>query len=184
MAVPPFDARDIVSRSAASDRRAIDLMLTLAAVAVLAVVPEWPLAGFMDPSYWGVVGVLAFTVLMVLGRRDSWSPGSLNRRLVLAFLVALQLLYLAHWLRFGGSSLELGVQLGGLTLWLVLAALGRRSDTPLWLACVLHGVWDAVHFGRVDFVPQWYAAACGVADIAVGSYVLMQLRGGSKSEAA
>jgi hypothetical protein len=151
------------------------MVLALAAVTVLAVIPEWPLAGLTDPSYWGLVGFVVLVLLILVGRKNSWSPGSLNRRLVLAFLVALPLLYLAHWLRFGGSSLELGIQLGGLAAWLLLAVLGRRSDTPLWLGCVLHGLWDAVHFGRVGFVPQWYGAACIVADVALGAFVLIQL---------
>ncbi len=151
------------------------LLLALTAVAVMVAIPEWPLAGLTDPSYWGLVGFLVLVLLILVARKDSWSPGSLNRRLVVAFLVALPLLYLAHWLRFGGSSLELGIQLGGLAVWLLLAALGRRSDTPLWLGCVLHGLWDAAHFGRVDFVPEWYGAACMVADVGLGAFVLMQL---------
>jgi hypothetical protein len=171
-----FGAPEVILPSAASNRVQDDLVLAVAAASALAVVPEWPSSGLRDPSYWGVVGFLVLALLLLVSGRGSWSPGSLNRRLVVAFLVALPLLYLAHWLRFGGSSLELGVQLGGLGAWLLLAALGRRSDTPLWLGCVLHGLWDAVHFGRVDFVPTWYGAMCIVADIALGAFVLMQLR--------
>jgi hypothetical protein len=152
-----------------------DWMLALSTVAVLAMIPEWPLAGLTDPSYWGLVGFSVLAVIFLFVGRGSWSPGSLNRRLVVAFLVALPVLYLAHWLRFGGSSLELVIQLGGLGTWLVFAALGRRSDTPLWLGCVLHGVWDAVHFGRIDFVPEWYGAACALADVALGAFVLMRV---------
>jgi hypothetical protein len=150
-------------------------VLAVAALAVAAVVPEWPLAGVTNPSYWGVAGFLVFVLLVLFGGGTSWSPGSLNRRLVITFLVGLQLVYVANWMRFGGSSLELGVQLGGLLVWLAFAAVGRRSDTALWIGCVLHGLWDAVHFGRIEFVPQWYGALCIAADVAVGAYVLNQL---------
>ena len=152
------------------------LVLALSGIAVLAVVPEWSAAGLTDPSYWGAVGFVTLVLLLLPRGGRSWSPGSANRRLVVAFLVALPLLYLAHWLRFGGSSVELAIQLGGLVIWLALAALGRRSDTPLWLGCVLHGLWDAVHFSRVGFVPEWYGAACIVADVALGAFVSIRLQ--------
>jgi len=173
--MPTVDSQQPMLTQAAATRTPDELVLALAGVAALAVVPEWSLTGLTDPSYWGVVGFFTLVLLILGGRRRSWSPGSVNRRLVLAFLVALPLLYLAHWLRFGGSSLELAVQLGGLVLWLTFAALGRRSDMPLWLGCVLHGLWDAVHFARVGFVPEWYGAACIVADFAFGAFVLMRL---------
>lgn len=47
---------------------------------------------------------------------------------------------------------------------LAFAYSARDSDVPLWLGCAAHGLWDALHFGRVGFIPEWYAASCMAAD--------------------
>ena len=153
----------------------VDLLLVITGAAALAVVPDWTAVDLTEPSYWGIAGFLVWAVLLLARPRGSWTPGSVNRRLTVAFLVVVQMVYVASRLRFGGSSLELGIQLGGWAVWLLLAALGSRSDAPLWIGCALHGLWDAVHFGRVDFVPEWYGAACIVVDVAVGAFVLVRL---------
>jgi hypothetical protein len=153
-----------------------NLLLILATLAALAVVPDWPHRNVTDPNYWGVVAFLVL-VLFFMGRRpSSWKPGSANRRTILAFLALVPTIYVADWLRFGGSLLELGIELVGLGLWVFLAVIARRSDIALWLGCALHGLWDAAHFGRVGFVPEWYAAACIAADLGLGAFVLIHLR--------
>jgi hypothetical protein len=157
--------------------RRAKVLLGLATLAALAVVPDWPYRHLTDPSYWGVMGFLVLVVL-ILGRRvGPWTPGSANRRTVLAFLVLVPVVYVADWFRFGGSGVELALQLGGLASWVILAVIARRSDLVLWLGCVLHALWDAAHFGRVGFVPEWYAAACLAADVGLGASVLVWLRG-------
>lgn len=159
------------------DRRNADLLLALATVAALGVVPSWSLRYLTDPSYWGVIGFSALVLWLLLrGPGRSWRAGSSNRRTILLFLAAVPVVYVADWLRFGGSGLELGVELGGLACWFFLTGFARRSDTVLWLGCALHGLWDALHFGRVDFVPEWYAAACLAADIGLAAFVLLRLR--------
>jgi hypothetical protein len=86
------------------------------------------------------------------------------------------MVYVADWLRFGGSEYELAVQLAGLALWLWAAHAARSSDTVLWVGCVAHGLWDAAHFGRASFIPEWYAAACLAADVGLGAFVLIELK--------
>lgn len=169
----------IAHRSAVSMR--VDLLMAITVAAALAVVPDWTAVSFTEPSYWGIAGFLAFAGLLLARPRSAWNPGSLNRRIVVAFLVLVQLLYVASALRFGGSSPELGLQLGGWAVWLLFAALGRRSDAVLWVGCALHGLWDAFHFGRVDFMPEWYGAACIVVDVAVGAFVLARLTEGTRA---
>ena len=47
-----------------------------------------------------------------------------------------------------------------------------------WVLCVGHAAWDALHFDRVGFVPDWYVAACLAVDIGLGAFVLLNLRSG------
>lgn len=163
-----------------TETRSADVLLVFATLAALAVVPDWPHRHLTDPSYWGVIGFLLLAVVMLGRRAGSWGAGSANRRTVLAFLVLVPVVYVADRIRFGGSGVELGLQLGGLATWVVLAVVARRSDLALWLGCVLHALWDAAHFGRVSFVPEWYAAACLAADVGLGASVLVWLRTASR----
>lgn len=150
-------------------------MLVIAAVSAVSVVPRVAAHSLTDPSYWGLAGYLLVTVLLIRRPSSGWGEGGARRRLVLAFLVGLPLVYVADRIRFGGSPVELIVELVGLGLWVGVAVLARRNATFLWLGCVGHTLWDALHFGRVGFVPEWYVAACLVADMAVGSVVLVSL---------
>ena len=144
--------------------------------AALAVVPDWPHRHLDDPSYLGLLGYLIVVALLLLRPRASWAAGGSARRIIQLFLLGLPLVYVADWLRFGGTSLELVTELAGLGIWVVLAVLARRSDIALWSGCVGHAAWDALHFDRVGFVPDWYVAACLAVDIGLGAFVLLNLR--------
>lgn len=98
------------------------LLLVLATTAALAVVPDWPHRHLANPSYWAVAGFVVLVVGLLASRRRVWRPGGSTRRTVVAFLALVQLVYVANWLRFGGSDIELGLQLGGAAAWLVAAA--------------------------------------------------------------
>ncbi len=148
----------------------------MASLAALAVVPDWPHRHLDDPSYWGLVGYLIVFSLFLVRPRASWAVGGSARRIIQLFRLGLPLVYVADWLRFGGTSLELVAELAGLGLWVVLAVLARRSDIALWSGCVGHAAWDALHFDRVGFVPEWYVAACLAVDIGLGAFVLLNLR--------
>ena len=152
------------------------VLLLLSTAAVLAIVPDWPHRHPEDPSYWGVTGFVALAIVLLAARRRSWAPGGGARRAVVAFLALVQLVYVANWFRHGGSGVALGLQLAGLVAWLGAAFAARRSDVVLWSACVVHALWDAGHFARVGFVPEWYAAGCLAADIGLGAFVLLELR--------
>lgn len=159
--------------------RSANLFLIVTTFAALVMVPDWPHRHLQDPSYWGVAGFVV-VVLRILYRPDgSWAQGGANRRTVRIFLAGLPLIYVADWLRFGGSGWELAIQAAGLGVWVFLAVRARSSDLALWFGCVAHGLWDAAHFGHVSFVPQWYVAACIAADVGLGAYVLLQLKAAS-----
>lgn len=152
------------------------VLLTLATVAALLVVPDWPHRHLGDPSYWGIIGYLVVFFALVARGSRSWSPGSANRRVTRLFLAGLPVIYMAHWIRFNGSTGELAVQLGGVAIWLAFTVASGRSDVALWVGCMAHALWDGAHFDRVGFVPGWYASACLAVDIGFGAFVLLCLR--------
>lgn len=156
--------------------RSAGLLLAVATVAVVAVIPDWPHRHPGDPSYWGLVAFVLLAVGLLALPRRSWEFGGTARRAIIAFLAVVPLVYVADWIRWGGSEVELAIQLGGLAAWLSAAYAARRSDVVLWMGCAAHALWDAAHFGRVDFVPEWYAAACLAADIGLGAFVLIELK--------
>ena len=151
-------------------------LLALATAAALLFVPDWPHRHLDDPAYWGVIGYLAILPFLWGARHQTFGPATRNRQLILLFLLALQVVYVAGWLRFGGSPTELVVQLAGLALWIGIAALARRADLVLWLGCAAHAAWDGFHHGRIDFIPGWYALACLVIDLGMGLFVWLRLR--------
>ncbi len=152
------------------------LLLGIATLAALAVLPGWPHRHLDDPSYLGVIG-FAVVAALLLRSKGGMDPGSANRRRVGIVLFALPVVYVANLLRWGGSATELGIQLVGLAAWVWLAWRSRRSDAALWLGMALHALWDAAHYGRVGFIPEWYATAYIAVDVGLAGYVLLGLRG-------
>ena len=68
------------------------------------------------------------------------------------------------------SSGWLGVEAAGLALFVAAAWVGRGRRWWLVAGIAAHAVWDAAHLGATDFVPDWYAIACAVIDVAVAGY--------------
>ncbi|MFN1834269.1 hypothetical protein AB2B38_003310 [Balneola sp. MJW-20] len=151
------------------------LLLLLATTAALAVIPDWPIFHLDNPSYWSMMGFLYLTIGLVVLPDSSWKKGSTNRNLIIAFLAIVQLVYIANWIRYGESETDLIIQVVGSILWLIFAFKARQSNSVLWLGCILHALWDAAHFGRVEFIPDWYATACLAADIGIGAFVLLSI---------
>lgn len=164
---------------AARSRRTRNARLWLAAsaAATVAFLPGWPFLHLDEPVHWGVLGFLAVVFLLGRGGRAGRALGRRRRRLVRLFLVGLPAVYVASWLRFPAGETALGVELLGLALWLGLAWYGGRSDFILWAGCAAHALWDAAHFQRTAFVPDWYVAACVAADLGVAGFVLLSLHG-------
>lgn len=162
------------------NRRAGRLLLLAATASALAMVPDSPHRHLDEPAYWGLIGFLVVIVL-ILGRASvSFSRGGGSRRIIRAFIVGVQVIYVASWMRWGGTAGQLAFQLGGMCAWIALAWRAGRSDLALWGGCVAHALWDAVHFGRVGFIPDWYVAACLAADLGLGAFVLLTLSGSDR----
>ncbi len=155
------------------------LWLALSAAVAVGFLPGWPFLHLDEPVHWGVLGFLLVALLLGRGHRVGRALGPRRRRLVRLFLLALPVVYVASWLRFPAGEAALGVELVGLGIWLGLAWYGGRSDRVLWAGCALHALWDAAHFQRASFVPDWYVAACVAADLGVAGFVLLSLHGHS-----
>ncbi len=151
-------------------------VLVAATLVSLTIIPDWPWKHLDDPAYWGVVGF--FLVLVPLAWHRSGRGGGPvgERRLLLAFLAAMPLIYLACWLRFGGTRSALLIELaGGVIYWTITWLAARGSPWILAIGIAGHGLWDAAHYGRTDYVPDWYALACLVVDVGVGAWVAGRL---------
>lgn len=149
-------------------RRALPWIPVAAATGTLPwIVPENPLLHLDDPSHWGLIGYLG--VLFLLLRR---AGRGVPRRTLTLFLAGMPLIYLANWLRHGGTSGWLTVELSGLASFGFLAWMGRfRAGWWLAVGIAAHGLWDVAHVGVAPFVPDWYATACAIVDVAMGGYV-------------
>lgn len=152
------------------------LFLLVAALSVVLIVPDWPHRHLAEPSYLGALGFGASVVLFLAQRRLGWARGGLNRRLGQVFLFALPIFYVASWARHGASAPLLAVELCGVAIWLAFAITAGRANWALWLGCLLHAAWDAAHFARTDYPPEWYIAACLAADVAVAAYLYAELQ--------
>ncbi len=146
------------------------LYLTIAVVTAMIFVPAIPFLHLDDPSHWGVLGFAATAALLLSPLSDQWSRRGLNAVLTV-FLVALPAIYVANCIRWNGDLAGLWLELTGLVIWsgLAVAALKRPFLLPIGIA--LHAVWDAAHFGHVDYVPDWYIIACIAADLGLAGYL-------------
>ncbi len=153
-----------------------------ATVALFWIVPEFPLTHLDNPSHWGVVGYAATLVLVLVYRLRGIEGSRREFLLLLAFLAGMPVIYVADWLRYGGSTGWLGIELAGLVLYGTLAVLAvTRAPWFLAAGIAAHGLWDLAHYQRSDYVPDWYAVGCAVIDVAVGLYAAVQVRRWTKS---
>lgn len=141
-----------------------------ATMALFWIVPDWPLRHLDDPSHWGILGYAG--TLALLAVRGWWAHDDPSRRRpLLWFLVAMPVIYLADWLRFGGRPAWLVVELAGAGAYWVCARLAvTRSVWYLPVGIAGHALWDIAHYGRAAFVPDWYALGCAVVDVAMGLF--------------
>lgn len=158
------------------------LYLAMTVVTALLFVPALPFLHLDDPSHWGVFGFAATAAVLLSPSTDNWSSRRLQA-LLRVFLVALPVIYIANCIRWNGGLAGLSIELGGLVIWsgLALAALRRPVLLPLGIA--LHAIWDAAHFGRVDYVPDWYIMACIAADLGLAGYLFSRFTQTEKAHA-
>ena len=151
-------------------RKMLRLYLAVIAITALIFVPALPFLHLDDPSHWGVLGFAATAALLLSPSSDRWSRRQLNAILTV-FVIALPIIYVANAIRWHGGVAGLSVELVGLVIWCGLAIAALRRPILLPIGIALHAVWDAAHFGHVDYVPDWYIIACIAADLGLAGYL-------------
>jgi hypothetical protein len=160
------------------------VLLVLTTAAALAITP-WT-HDLWEPCHLAFYGAAA-TVLVYGWARVS--PSRTTRRweigVTAAFLAAMPLIYLARCLFFGPTprGVWLALELVGMALYVGLAWLGlARSHWFFVLGIAAHGLgWDAWHFHRSAYVPDWYAIGCLVIDVAVSLYLWTRIPSWNRS---
>jgi hypothetical protein len=124
------------------------------------------LAGFSMPP------VLATLVaLRVANARAVW-----ERTLLAVFLFSMPAAYLCALALHGGGGDWLATEAVGQVLFAAIALVGWRVPWVLAIGLASHGLaWDWWHYGRTQFMPDWYAIACLMVDVGCGAYALGRL---------
>jgi hypothetical protein len=153
------------------------LVVAAAAVSLMVIPAPSAHSSLADPCHVGValgiIVVLALLVTRTMGDRGV----QIERPLLAAFLAGMPLVYVGSWLWYrpadGAGLAWLQAELAGVPLYFALAWLGlRRWPWLLAVGIAAHGLcWDAWHYGRTPFVPDWYAFACLLMDVTLALYV-------------
>lgn len=129
-----------------------------------------------------IIGVIAVAwsigITRLQARRRGADPARAHRFETVSwaiYLVLAALIYVGFALREAGDG-WMGVELGGLVVYSLLAWLGGARGRG-WLLAVgwaLHAGWDLIVHGGVpdQFVPHWYRWACLTYDFAAAGYLL------------
>ena len=118
-----------------------------------------------------LLGALLAVPYVAVGRRQR---GRQARAWWAGGLVVAALIYVGFASASGAGPGALAVEVGGVVVYGLFAALGLRGYRG-WLAAgwLLHPVWDlAVGAGGV--APEWYVWACLAFDGIVGGYLLVR----------
>jgi hypothetical protein len=168
-----------------SDELAFAFAAATTAVSLYAV-PSWH--GFAtDPCLWASAAS-ATTILLLLVTRHLGDHARLFEiRWLTLFLAGMPLIYLARWILKAaptGQSSWLFVELIGVLLYVTLAILGLKRHWLIAAGIAAHGiVWDSWHyFPGSSYIPSWYAVACLVVDIGLGTYAATRIPAWRRAE--
>jgi hypothetical protein len=145
------------------------IAVSIITVRTLYMVPSWQVPGDPFPlaAVVGAVTVACLWLARWLGSRAI----RFERTMLAGFLVAMPLVYVMGW--FAAASSWIWVELLGLALFAAFAALGLKNS-PWFLAIGIAGhgfAWDLWHYKNSAYIPDWYAVACMLVDLALGAYV-------------
>jgi hypothetical protein len=166
---------DVPSLTKAQNSIQTVLLIALSIITVwtLYMVPSWQKLGdpFLLAAVAGAVTVAWLWLTRWLGSRAM----KFERAWLAVFLVAMPLVYVMAWFaaRERAATSWIWVELLGLALFAAFAALGfKNSPWFLVIGIAGHGLaWDSWHYKNSSYVPDWYAVACLLVDLALGAYV-------------
>ena len=164
--------------------KVLNLIQTLVLIAVsiitmwtLYMVPSWQSPGdpFLLAAVAGAIAVVCLWLTRWLGSRAM----RVERAMLSVFLVGMPLVYVMGWFaaRDHAASSWIWVELLGLALFAAFAALGLKNS-PWFLAIGIAGhgfAWDLSHYKNSAYIPDWYAVACMLVDLALGAYVAARI---------
>ena len=146
------------------------IAVSIITVWTLYMVPSWQVPGDPFPlaAVVGAVTVACLWLARWLGSRAI----KFERAMLAGFIVAMPLVYVMGWFaaRDHAASSWIWVELLGLALFAAFAALGLKSS-PWFLAIGIAGhgfAWDLWHYKNSAYIPDWYAVACTLVDLALG----------------
>jgi len=149
------------------------IAVSIITVWTLYMVPSWQAPGdpFLLAAVVGAVTVACLWLTRWLGSRAM----KFERTMLAAFLVGMPLVYVMGWFaaRDHSASSWIWAELLGLALFAAFATLGLKNS-PWFLAIGIagHGFgWDLWHYKSSAYIPEWYAVACMLVDLALGAYV-------------
>ena len=156
---------------------AVLIALSIITVWMLYMVPSWQAAG--DPFLLAAIASAVTAACLWLARWLGSRAVKFERAWLAAFLVGMPLVYVMGWFAAGdrAASSWIWVELLGLALFATFAALGLKNS-PWFLAIGIagHGLaWDSWHYKNSAYVPDWYAVACLLVDLALGVYLVARV---------
>lgn len=155
---------------------AATVILLAATVGLFWIVPDNPLAHLLEPPYFAVSAFGLILVCLALLRPLGARGLRHERFLLTAFLIGMPLIYVAAVLLHGRSWPWLALEMGGLALYGAVAYWGAaRAFRWLAIGIAAHALWDLAHYGRTDYIPDWYVIACVLVDTTLGFFVWSRL---------
>ena len=123
-----------------------------------------------------VIGIVSAFVFIAIARRGGMGW---EKRIYAAGLVIAALIYVGFAI-IGGASLEWNtIELVGLAIFTLVAALGLKVSTGFLAAgWAVHGLWDALlHLTQhAAFVPDWYPVTCLGFDLILAVYIVARFK--------
>jgi len=150
------------------------IAVSIITVWTLYMVPSWQALGgpFLLAAVAGAVTVACLWLTRWLGSRAM----KFERTMLAGFLVGMPLVYVMGWFAardHHAASSWIWVELLGSALFAAFAALGLKNS-PWFLAIGIAGhgfAWDLWHYKNSAYIPDWYAVACMLVDLALSAYV-------------
>src|SRR5262245_11908526 len=141
----------------------------------LLLVPDINAGNWYEPTILVAVGMpLVLAKMVVL--RVTKAPVVWERTLLAAVLFFMPTVYLSSLALHCDCAHWLATEVVGQVLFGAIALIGWRVPWVLAVGLPSHGLaWDWWHYGRTEFMPDWYAVACLMVDVGCGIYALGRL---------